>query len=195
MPAWEPGGVFEFEVLDERPGLTVFRAAGSDAAEAFRNESGGHRFQRPSPTDKRGRIHSSTITVAVMSEQDSAAVELLERDLRIQSCRGSGAGGQHRNQTASAVQITHVPTGIMVRCEAERSQHYNKQAAIEMLRYRLLTLKREKAEQDHAADRRLKIGSGQRADKRRTIRVQDGSVVDHITGKSWSWRDYQRGNW
>jgi peptide chain release factor 1 len=183
------------ELIEHRPGILIFRAKGEQAVEAFKNESGGHRFQRPSPTDKRGRIHSSTITVAVMPELTDVDVQLNERDLRIQACRGSGAGGQHRNQTASAVQITHTPSGIMVRCEAERSQHQNKQTALTLLRLRLWTLQKERAQQDHASNRKGQVGSGQRGDKRRTIRVQDGSVTDHVTGKSWTWRDYEKGNW
>jgi len=186
---------FDIEVLDERPGQTVLKVSGQAAAETFRDESGGHRFQRPSPTDKRGRVHSSTITVAVMTEPTDVDVQLHERDLQYQTCRGSGAGGQNRNRRDTAVQLTHLPSGIMIRCEAERSQGQNKATALSLLRIKLWTAQRDQAQAAQAQDRRGQVGSGQRGDKRRTIRTVDDSVVDHLTGKTWSWKRYRKGDW
>ncbi len=122
-------------------------------------------------------------------------LRLHEDDLDWKTCRGSGSGGQHRNVTDSAVQLTHIPTGTSVRCESERSQHYNRTLALEMLRAKLLASQRTQASSSRAANRRSQLGSGMRADKRRTIRVQDGVVNDHILGKKWKLKDYMRGNW
>lgn len=120
---------------------------------------------------------------------------LKEKDLDWKTCRGSGAGGQHRNVTDSAVQLTHKPTGVSVRCESERSQHYNRATALEMLRAKLLSEQRVQAKGARAAKRKSQVGSGMRADKRRTIRVQDGTVTDHLLNKKWNLKDYLRGNW
>ena len=150
---------------------------------------------RVPPNDKRGRVQTSTVTVAVLPEPTESEVQIDERDLDIRTCRGSGAGGQHRNKTESAVQVTHRPSGITVRCESERSQQQNRATALAVLRARLLELQRGAASSARASDRRAQIGSGQRGDKRRTVRVMDGQVTDHETGRTWRFRDYQRGQW
>ncbi|MHC4237266.1 MAG: peptide chain release factor-like protein [Planctomycetota bacterium] len=181
--------------MTERPGLIVFKATGKQAAKTFANESGGHRWQRIPPTEKRGRRQTSTITVAVMSIPKESELRINDKDLDYKTCRGSGAGGQHRNVTDSAVQLTHIPTGISVRCESERSQHFNRETALEMLRAQLMKSQRTKDSNSRAADRKSQIGSGMRADKRRTIRVQDASVTDHVLNKTWNLKDYLRGNW
>lgn len=194
-PSSASGGVFDCDVLEERPGLCVLRVNGKGAVELFSGEAGGHRWQAVSPTDKRGRMHTSTITIAVLPEATEVQVQLNEEELEWQTCRGSGAGGQHRNVTASAFQVKHVPTGIIVRAENERSQHLNKQFALETLRARLWERRQTQLDGDRAANRRRQVGSGMRGDKRRTIRTQDDSVVDHETGRTWRFRDYIRGNW
>ncbi len=168
---------------------------GPGAAALFADEAGGHRWQRIPPTERRGRVHSSTITVAVLPEVAEAAVELRPADLDWTTCRSTGAGGQHLQKTDSAVQLTHLPSGLTVRCESGRSQHANRATALAILRARLAALARERAAADRARDRRAQIGSGQRGDKRRTVRVQDGTVVDHETGRAWRYRDYLRGAW
>ncbi len=168
---------------------------GKGARELFAGEAGGHRFQRVPPTEKRGRVQSSTITVAVLDEEVIAELDLPESELEWSTCRASGKGGQHLQKTDSAVQVTHVPTGIQVRSEGERSQHQNKVVALATLRARLRETKRAAAAAERAAERRGQVGSGMRADKRRTIRVQDDTVVDHETGRSWRYRDYVRGAW
>jgi peptide chain release factor 1 len=193
--SWGHGGVFSYTILTDKPGLLVFKASGKQAAATFANESGGHRWQRIPPTEKKGRRQTSTITVAVLPVPREKDLVIPEKDLDWKTCRGSGAGGQHKNVTDSAVQLTHLPTNISVRCESERSQHFNRATALEMLRARLLSEQRTQRSGARAADRRAQLGSGMRADKRRTIRVQDGSVVDHILGKKWNLKDYLRGNW
>ena len=192
---WGLGGVFEFELLENRPGILIFRVSGKESVDSFKNESGGHRFQRFSPTDKRGRIHSSTITVAVMPELTDVDVQLSDRDLDWTYTKGSGSGGQKRNKTSSAVQLTHIPSGIQIRCEAGRSQSQNRETALTNLRMQLWTAQKEQSVQKQAADRKHQVGAGQRGDKRRTIRTQDDSVTDHVTGKYWSWDRYRRGIW
>ena len=166
-----------------------------NAAALFSVEGGGHRWQRVPPNEKRGRVHTSTVTVAVLPEPTPTQVVLRESDLDEQTCRGSGAGGQHRNKTDSAVQLRHVPSGIVVRCEAERDQSQNRRVAREILRARLWEAARGAAQAARDTQRRSQVGSGMRGDKRRTIAVQRDEVVDHVTGRSWRFKDYVRGDW
>ena len=133
--------------------------------------------------------------MAVLPEPTDVQVRLDERDLDYRTCRASGAGGQKVNKTDSAVQLTHKPTGLMVRVETERSQHQNRATALALLRARLWQTQRDAQVAARADDRRGQVGSGMRGDKRRTIAVQRGTVVDHVTGRSWSLRDYLRGAW
>lgn len=175
--------------------MIVFRASGKGVAAAFANESGGHRWQRVPPTEKRGRMQTSTITVAVLPEPTETQVVVRENDLKWAFCRGSGAGGQHRNVTDSAVILTHVPTGIKVRCESERSQHANKETALQVLRARIWDAANEQRSSAISSSRREQVGSGMRADKRRTIRSQDGVVTDHVLNKQWQLKKYLRGDW
>ena len=147
------------------------------------------------PNDKHGRVQTSTITVAVMPEPEPHELRLLDRDVEITTCRSSGAGGQHVNKVESAVMVKHLPTGMMVRCEGERSQHQNRATAMATLRARLWEAERTRLSAASAASRRVQVGSGMRGDKRRTIRVQDGTVHDHVTRQRWGLRDYMRGSW
>lgn len=182
-------------MVDERPGLAVVRVTGRGAAALFAGEVGGHRWQRVPPTEKRGRVHSSTITVAVLPIPPPAELVVRPSELEWSTCRASGKGGQALQKTNSAVQVVHRPTGIVVRCESERSAHHNRIAALAVLRARLAADQRDRAAADRARTRRDQIGSGMRADKRRTVRVQDGVVIDHLTGRTWRLRDYRRGRW
>ncbi|MBX3187488.1 MAG: PCRF domain-containing protein [Labilithrix sp.] len=168
--------------------------SGEGVAEAFADEAGGHRWQRIPPGERRGRVHTSTITVAVLPEQEGIAVSVDPRDLAWRATRGSGAGGQHRNKTCSAIDLVHVPTGLSVHCETERSQHRNRAIARARLAARLEEGARAHAEASRAADRRGQVGSGMRGDKRRTIRCQEGVVVDHPTGRTWRLKEYLRGD-
>lgn len=173
----------------------MFTASGKDAERIFRDEAGGHRWQRIPPTEKRGRVQTSTITVAVLAEPTEAQVNIDWRDIEVKTCRGSGAGGQHRNKTETAVQMKHLPTGVSVRCESERSQDQNKKTALAMLRARIWEAERNRVAGQRASERRQQVGSGMRGDKRRTIRCQDGQVNDHVTGRSWELKRYLRGDW
>jgi peptide chain release factor 1 len=182
-------------VLEERPGIAILRVTGKGARSLFEGEAGGHRWQRIPSTEKRGRVQSSTITVAVLDEARAAEVELRAQDLEWSTCRSTGNGGQNVQKTDSAVQLVHVPTGTHIRSQQGRSQHKNRAAALEKLRTRLTDEANTQVESNRAALRRGQVGSGMRGDKRRTIRVQDDSVVDHVTGRTWRYRDYVRGNW
>jgi peptide chain release factor 1 len=173
----------------------TFRATGPDAVHVFRNESGGHRWQRVPPTEKRGRVHTSTVTVAVLREADAPEVVLDEADLQWSTCRSGKSGGQHMQKTDSAVQVRHRPTGITVRCESERSQHQNRAAALAVLRSRLLAQATAAFVDARNGDRKGQIGSGQRGDKRRTIREADGTVTDHVLGVRIRLAAYERGDW
>ena len=181
------------EILEQRPNILTFRVKGNGAVRAFHNEGGGMRWQRVPPTERKGRVHTSTVTVAVLREPTQAEVRIDPRDLDYKTCRGSGAGGQHRNTTDSAVQLTHKPSGIMVRVESERSQHQNKESALSLLRARLLEQAQARTEGNRNAKRRKQVGGGSRGDKRRTHQVQNGQVTDHVTGKRMPLRKYLKG--
>lgn len=168
---------------------------GRGASVLFAGEMGGHRWQRVPQTEKRGRVHTSTITVAVLAEPRSIGLAIRSEDVDVETMRGSGAGGQHRNKTDSAVRARHRPTGIEVRCESERSQHRNRELAMRVLAARVAELARSAAQGERADDRRRQVGSGMRGDKRRTIRVQDGQVADHVDGRTWQYKAYARGDW
>jgi len=168
---------------------------GRGAAALFASEAGGHRWQRVPPTEKRGRVQTSTITVAVLEEPRHVDLTIRPEDVDIETMRGSGAGGQHRNKTDSAVRAKHRPTGIEVRCESERSQHRNRELALKVLAARVADRDRNASDDARAADRRRQVGSGMRGDKRRTIRVQDDQVADHVDGRSWRFKAYVRGDW
>ena len=187
------GGVFDIELIEERHGIVVLRVNGKGAEQAFEHEAGGHRWQMISPTDKRGRVHTSTITVAVLSEPKEHELVLREQDLVEETMRGSGAGGQHRNKTDSAVRLTHVPTGIIVRCEAERDQHRNREMARAVLRARIIAAQQQVDGQERASERRRQVGSGERGDKVRSIDVPEDRVTCHVTNRRCRFRDYERG--
>jgi peptide chain release factor 1 len=169
--------------------------AGRGAASLFASEAGGHRWQRVPETEKRGRVQTSTITVAVLEEPILTECSIRPEDVDVETMRGSGAGGQHRNKTDSAVRARHRPTGIEVRCESERSQHRNRELAMQVLAARVAELVRSAVQGDRAADRRRQVGSGMRGDKRRTIRAQDDHVTDHVDGRTWRFKAYARGDW
>lgn len=190
-----PGGLFDLAVVESRPGLVSFRVTGRGAEKAFQHEAGGHRWQTVPPTEKRGRVHTSTVTVAVLAEPTETEVALDDRDVEVTVSRGSGPGGQHRNKTESCVVATHKPTGISARCEETRSQTENRLLAFAVLRARLYEAAAGKRAQERSDTRREQVGSGMRGDKRRTIRTQDGVVTDHVLGKRWRLTDYLRGNW
>jgi peptide chain release factor 1 len=157
----------------------IFRISGTSVFRRFRYESGVHRVQRVPATEAQGRIHTSTATVAVLPEAEEVDIEIKPEDLRIEVCRAGGPGGQGVNTTDSAVQVMHIPTGRIVRCQDGRSQQKNKEAAIKIMRSRLLEDKRREEEEKYSAHRRSLIGGGGREEKIRTYNFAENRVTDH----------------
>jgi peptide chain release factor 1 len=158
----------------------ISRIVGRGAYSKLKFESGAHRVQRVPETEAQGRIHTSACTVAVLAEADEvAAVDVNPADLRVDTYRASGAGGQHVNKTDSAVRITHLPTGIVVECQDERSQHKNRARAIALLKARLLDAEQSRLAQAQAAERKSLVGSGDRSERIRTYNYPQGRVTDH----------------
>lgn len=171
----------------------AFQVSGDRAFEVFRNEPGGHRWQRVPPTEKRGRVQTSTITVAVL-EVPTPGKSLLDlREVDITTTRGDGKGGQNKNKLETEVIAVHRPTGIRVRVGNERSQYQNKQLALNILSARIAAQEDAKSNRDLNHKRKEQVGSGQRGDKIRTIRTQDNRVRCEKTGRTVPFTHYQRG--
>jgi peptide chain release factor 1 len=177
---------WKVEVLSERSGdhggykEIITRVEGRDVYANLKFESGAHRVQRVPETESQGRIHTSACTVAIMPEPDEVdVIEINKSDLRIDTYRASGAGGQHVNKTDSAVRLTHIPSGIVVECQDERSQHKNRSRAMSLLQAKLATSAQDKAAAEQAEQRRNLVGTGDRSDRIRTYNFPQGRMTDH----------------
>ena len=177
---------WSIEILNERQGEhggykeVISRVSGKDVYGHLKFESGAHRVQRVPETESQGRVHTSACTVAVMPEADAVEeIDINKADLRIDTFRASGAGGQHVNKTDSAIRITHLPSGMVIECQDERSQHKNKARALSLLQARLMDFARNEASQAQASERRNLVGSGDRSERIRTYNFPQGRLTDH----------------
>ncbi len=159
-----------------------FMMSGKGAYAKLKFESGVHRVQRVPETESQGRVHTSTVTVAVLPELEEVEFEILDKDLKIDTYRSSGAGGQHVNKTESAIRITHLPTGIVVACQDERSQMKNKDRAMMMLKSKLYDYYQGQKDKEYAENRKLQVGTGDRSERIRTYNFPQGRMTDHRIG-------------
>ncbi|UZR28617.1 peptide chain release factor 1 [Methylococcus mesophilus] len=157
----------------------VMRISGQNVYSRLKFEAGTHRVQRVPATEAQGRIHTSACTVAILPEVDEVEIDINPADLRVDTFRASGAGGQHVNRTDSAIRITHIPTGTVVECQDERSQHKNRARAMSLLQARILAAAQDKQNSEIAASRRLQVGSGDRSERIRTYNFPQGRLTDH----------------
>ncbi len=181
---------FKIEVINlnetELGGIkgVTFTVIGNGAYSRFKFESGVHRVQRIPVTESNGKIQTSTVTVAVLPEADEVEVDINPADIKIESCKSSGAGGQHINKTESAVRLTHIPTGIVIECDAERSQLQNKEKAMKLLYTKLYDMKEKEQSEQIASTRKSQVGTGDRSEKIRTYNFQQSRVTDHRINKT-----------
>lgn len=192
---------FKMEIMNieetELGGIKEVQAMikGKNAYARFKYESGVHRVQRVPETESQGRVHTSTVTVAILPEMEDTDVEINDKDIRIDLFRSSGAGGQHINKTESAIRITHFPTGIVVSCQDERSQTQNKEKAFAMLRAKIYDYYQQQKEAEYRQNRKSQVGTGDRSERIRTYNFPQGRVTDHRIGLSlYNIEDFMNGD-
>ena len=172
-----------------------FMVEGEGAYSKLKFESGVHRVQRVPETETSGRIHTSTVTVAVLPEAEEVEIDINPAEIKIESCKSSGAGGQHVNKTESAVRLTHLPTGIVIECQEERSQFKNRDKAMKLLRTKLFDMKQSEQNEKIASARKSMVGTGDRSEKIRTYNYPQGRITDHRIGLSlFSFENFLNGN-
>ncbi len=182
---------WSFSVLDSHPSSLqgyksiVIEIKGNEAYDRLKYESGVHRVQRIPKTEKSGRIHTSTASVAVLPKVEAVEVQINPSDIELSTFRSSGPGGQNVNKVETAVRLTHKPTGVVVECQSERSQASNREKAMDILRAKIYQEKLEKQQKEIASERREQIGTAMRAEKIRTYNFPQNRITDHRIGKSW----------
>lgn len=183
---------FSFEIKENRPGFCLIWLNGKGVKEYFRNESGGHRFLRVPPTEKRGRTQTSIVTVAIMEVENYDEVEIPKDQIKIETTRGSGPGGQHKNSTDSCVIMTHIPTGIKVVRDG-RSQISNREYAYNEIKKRVNEFYRTGFMDNESKSRKDQVGMIDRSIKKRSYRIKEDLVIDHETSKSCSFKEFNKG--
>jgi peptide chain release factor 1 len=186
--------VFEATLIEYYDGFVSINVVGNKAFDIFQNESGTHQWHRVPPTERGDRVHTSVISVAITMLKEFENISINERDLEVSMTRGSGKGGQHRNKTETAVVIKHIPTGISVRSESERSQLQNKRIALQILESRINKSRQKAFDQEINQNKKKQFGSGNRAEKQRTYKVKNNIIIER-DGSRKDLRKWMKGEW